>query len=1082
MQTNLAKLRVEGSSKVQRPSASKILKRKRLFRRLDASRKCTLVWVSGPAGSGKTNLVSSYIEDRDLDHIWYKVDSNDIDIASFFFNMAQACKKNGHKNNTLPVFTSENRLCIPEFSHKFFISLCSNFKERTVIVYDNYQILPEDIIFHELLVDAIDLLPENLQVVIISRQEPSSKFSRLKANRRINFLGWQDIRFTPKEFSEVVGRWGFEFLPEKIHDNIYKKMDGWIAGLLFMLAGTKKFNTNLQYIDNSIFEEIFSYFTEEVFNYLDDEIKSLLLYTSFLPVITPDLVYALTGDIRAGQTLSCLCRNNLFIEKFDQENGETYQYHPLFREYLQNIIVDLIAPEKITEIKRRTARLLLEEKQAEDAAELFFMARDYDRFIEIVVDQAPTLISEGRNALLEKWLTGIPAEKFQDNPWLSYWLGVCQQLSDPPKATGSFEKAFSIACDQKDRVCAYSALAGQVGSIIHQWHNFKELDPLLKWFKKHYDTDSEGLPCELRVQITSCMAEAAIIREPGNENLNKWITYSTKKVLGLKNTELSIQVYLVAADYFFWTGDRSSCMAVLEKIQIFSRSPRISSLSLLKSKCLEATMYAWFMADAEKCLQTVESALDIARATGIRTMDHHLYFAGAFGALIARRFNKMAEYLQKVETTLDNGRQHSFFCHHYLSAWYNITKGNFANGLEHAESAVRTALKTGHVFHKALGTFVLALVLFENGKFLKAGIKLRQFEKDIEKTNSRLMQYLYFFSKALHSLDIGKEEVGLKYLKRALNLGRREKYQGLLCWWNKSAMTRLSMKALEKKIEEQYVKDVICNQGIVPAISPVEIEQWPWPIKIFTLGRFEIVRDGKPVRFTGKAQQKPMAMLKALIALGGRAVSEEYLTEALWPDADGDMQHQSLATTLHRLRKILGSKDLIDFQGGHLSINSRYAWVDIWAFERLLSQAESEFKKEEEESVCLAAKYAEKAINLYKGGFLPQNSMDHWCFHLRERLKSRFLRGVTLLGRSYEKLDEREKAVDCYLYALEVDSMIEEFYQRLMICYHRMGRFADAVLVYKRCQKNLFNLLQVAPSSHTKSIYNNLLVKSVAPK
>ena len=83
--------------------------------------------------------------------------------------------------------------------------------------------------------------------------------------------------------------------------------------------------------------------------------------------------------------------------------------------------------------------------------------------------------------------------------------------------------------------------------------------------------------------------------------------------------------------------------------------------------------------------------------------------------------------------------------------------------------------------------------------------------------------------------------------------------------------------------------------------------------KNYALGRFEIVKEGTPLRFNGKAQQKPLAMLKALIALGGRNVSEFHIAEALWPDSDGDMQHQSLATTLYRLRQILGEKEMIEY-------------------------------------------------------------------------------------------------------------------------------------------------------------------------
>jgi len=341
---------------------------------------------------------------------------------------------------------------------------------------------------------------------------------------------------------------------------------------------------------------------------------------------------------------------------------------------------------------------------------------------------------------------------------------------------------------------------------------------------------------------------------------------------------------------------------------------------------------------------------------------------------------------------------------------------------------------------------------------------------------------MFLLSRAQFSSGLGKEDISIKYLRRAMQLGREESYQNVMCWLNHATMTRLSMKALDNNIEVAYVRSLVNRQGLVPASSPIEIEEWPWPVKIYTLGRFEIVRNGKAIRSSGKAQQKPLALLKALISLGGRGVAEFNLAEALWPDADGDMQHQSLATTLHRLRRILGEKDMVDYQDGHISLNPKYCWVDAWAFERLLSQAEIEARKNEKKSSLFAARYAEKAVELYKGNFLPQNNMDHWSIHMRERLKSRFLRGVSFLGRNLEKIEEREKAVEFYQKALETDPLVEEFYQRLMICYHRMDRVADSVLVFRRCLKNFDKVLNITPSTQTRALYNNLVAKQYAPR
>lgn len=72
------------------------------------------------------------------------------------------------------------------------------------------------------------------------------------------------------------------------------------------------------------------------------------------------------------------------------------------------------------------------------------------------------------------------------------------------------------------------------------------------------------------------------------------------------------------------------------------------------------------------------------------------------------------------------------------------------------------------------------------------------------------------------------------------------------------------------------------------------MESWPYPIKIHTLGKFEIIKDGRPLVFAGKVQKKPLEILKAVIAFGGRDVPVDTITDALWPDADGDLRKKYL--------------------------------------------------------------------------------------------------------------------------------------------------------------------------------------------
>jgi ATP/maltotriose-dependent transcriptional regulator MalT/DNA-binding SARP family transcriptional activator len=1066
-------------AKISRPKASKICLRERLFERLKYRDNTPVLWISGPAGSGKTTLVSSYIELQNIPCLWYKFDSKDVDLKYFYSNMKLAGKKASPHMSGIPELLPDYHNGIQEFNHNFFSTLFNNLAKPAVLVLENYQEIPEEIMLHDLLLEAFNVLPDDIRIIIISRKDPLIKFSRIRVNRKMSFLGWQDLRFTPREFLQVINSWGFEEIPEGLLSEIYRKLDGWIGGLLFMLDGANRYNTSIMHLGAGVLEDIFNYFSEEVYDYLDKELKYFLLTTSLLPNITPHLAQKLSEISHSEKILGCLHRSNLFIEKSFLTANDTFQYVPIFREFLLNKLEESSPPEKLNEIKCKAANILLSENKIEESAELLLRSKDWDGLINIINQHAPFLISQQRNKFLHVLLNRIPADKVQTDPWLQYWFGICQQYKNPLEAQKCFKNAFDASCELQNLRGSFTAWASLVRSIITEWNDFKQLDSLIDWLEARYHDEMENLCCDLRRSVSACMAEALMIRQPQSKDLLKWIEYATADAISSTDPDQGMQSYNVAADYYLWQGDHDKALLFLEKALKLSRSHRVSPLSVLITKCLEAQIYARYLADAKKCLETVEIGLDIAKSTGVHSVEHRLNALGAFGCLLNNNLTGAVKFLKKIELQIDTDSKHNYFWYYYLSAWIYILRGNSQQGLQFAHNAFNTAKASGHLLHKMLAHFVTAHGFFEKGDFREAASHLNTFGKIIRPINSSLLNYFFFLSKAYFSRDLGKEQIGIKYLKKAMKLGREKNYGKLMCWWNPKLLTRLSMKALEREIETPYVTELIREQGLTPVSSPIEIEQWPWPIKIYTLGRFEIVQGNTPLRFTGKAKQKPLAMFKVLIALGGRNVSEFQLAEALWPDADGDMQHQSLATTLYRLRRILGEKDMIEYQDGHLSINARYTWVDIWAFERLLSQAETEAGNGEEKSPYFAARYAERGINFYKGSFLPQNNMDYWSIHMRERLKSRFLRGVIFLGRNLEKIGEREKAVLHYHKALEIDPLMEEFYQRLMICYNRMGRNADAVRVFKRCENNLQRLLKVEPSVHTVAILKNLHGKTL---
>jgi two-component SAPR family response regulator len=331
------------------------------------------------------------------------------------------------------------------------------------------------------------------------------------------------------------------------------------------------------------------------------------------------------------------------------------------------------------------------------------------------------------------------------------------------------------------------------------------------------------------------------------------------------------------------------------------------------------------------------------------------------------------------------------------------------------------------------------------------------------------MKFLILLAKARFAIEERNNALGLLSLREAFALGREGGYVETFID-HPSTMAMLCAKALEAGIEVEYVQDFIRKRNLITEKQHFHLENWPWPLKIYTLGRFEILKDGEPVQFSRKVQQKPLSMLKALIAFGGKDVREDQIMDALWPEADGDMAYQSFATNLHRLRQLLGNERAVQRQGKRLTLDDRHCWVDVWAFSILLERADTQWKEGRTDG---AIKLMEKAIEIYKGPFLAQEIEKTWKISLSELLRNKFLRGIEKVGQYWQETNQWEKALECYLKGLEVDDLAEEFYQGLMNCYYSLGRIADVRMVYQRYRKT-FSAIELEPSAKIETLYKKM--------
>ncbi len=1058
-------------AKITAPQTSGTVVRDRLFSLLDEDTRRPVLWVGAPAGSGKTTLVASYLEGRRVPSLWYQCDEGDADLATFFHYMGLAVGQVAPRDAPLPSLTPEYLAGVSTFTRKFFETVFDRLLTALAppeagpgifIVLDNYQDVPVSAPFHEMIAIGLDLVPPGVKVVLISRDGPPAALARLQANDKLGQLAAEKLRFTRGESSQLV-RGRVPGLDGQGIEAIHVRAEGWAAGIILLLEQARIYGPGTA-ADPDL-EMVFDYFAGQILEPTAPATRRFLLETAFLPTIGVPFAERLTGMAAAGHILAELCRHNYFTERL-VGNGGDYRYHPLFRDFLMARAVAEMEAAELAMIRGRAARILSESGETEDAAALFADAGDWDGLVRLLTDWAGRLVREGRTQTLERFLRRLPQDTLAAHPSLLYWLGLCRMPFDIEESRTLLERAFHDFNVAGNATWALAAWAAVVDSIITEHNDYSKLDPWLAWL----DGLGDGLPAlapETERETVAYMLFGLTFRQPWHPRIGWW----RERAEALLRTDpdpagaLTVGARLLMHYTFF--GEIHQAEVLLRNVRPpASGSLGLRPLALVQWEVIRAIYAVLGSGSVADCLDAVKRGLRLSREHGIRHFEPMLLYYGAVSAALAGDEAGADHFLDEmVALKAGFNAMHQVY---YLSAlaWRDLLRGDFRAAGERMATVLSVTEGMGHTVNAMTNHVGLAQALFELGEKERAQAHLDQGRRLIG-ADSHWFEHAFLSTEAYFSFREGREEEGLASIGKALALGRRTGVTSYV-YWRPAVASLLCTKALAAGIERDYVQGLIRRQHLTPDPSCPAPEGWPWRLAIHTLGGFGILTDGEPLEFSRKTPRKPLELLKVLIAFGGRGVPVERVTDALWPDADGDLASKALETTLSRLRRLLGVDQCILSSARQLTLDPRSCWVDSLALEEVLGRSAASRGDE-------LPRLFRQAASLYQGPFLPADRDREWTVVRDEQLKNRFLSLVVAAAAHLQGREEWQSAADCYLKGLEADELVEGLYARLMLCYQKLGRRSEAVQLYRRCRHVLQTQLGIAPSPGTEAVYASLL-------
>lgn len=1024
--------------------------RERLFRLLDAQRRHRVVWVSGPPGAGKTTLVASYLGASTACSLWYHLDSGDSDPATLFYYLVQGIGGLSMRRSArLPLLTPEYLPDLEGFGRRFMRKAFTHLPAGALLVFDNYHEIAEASAVHRILNAAFAEVPDGSSVIVISRNPPPAVFARMQVADMLVTLGWEDLSLSVEETAAIAST-RVRDLRSEVVQAIHGQAGGWVTGVRLLLDRMESSEASEPLDQMDSLDAAFDYFAAEIFDDAGDEVRQVLLKTALLPRFTVAIAVAASGNERAGRILEELYRRRLFIER--RPGGEpTYQYHDLFRAFLCSQVRQRFSPEESASFARESARLLLGSNLAAEAFALFAQAQDWQPAEQLFVVHAPMLIAQGRWQTLESWGKVLPSARTKCNPWLHYWLGRSKTLVDPGSARRLLEQAYASFAARDDHVGELLSATAVLDALYFEVSAFQLIPPWLERVAQLVDAHGVELSIDDDLRVHATLMSRTHLAQPGPA-----LTRSVARVKQLlprcDDANLVLSVANMVHYYAGHALDSEANQTAMREAHRLLQRPELSADRL--------ALYWLAEGHAHYMFARYRKALDCFGRADVIIEEHGLVQRVLVAGAWRCQCEAASGDVRAAQATIARTECCIASDHGFISALFQWARsvvaaaaGDFEHSIELSMQAVEQNRQSGSPISYVLWLARLSYRLIAAGR-IEQGLELiatRCAEPEtVAYTHTGAALALV---RAWAALRNGDAALCHAALRDALTLARDPRQRLRLRPFS-VALEELLPLAFEQEIEPEAARALVAECSI-DAPNPL-LERWPWPVSIYTLGRFEVLVKQAPLQFGRKVPKRTLALLKAVIAFGGKGVPEQRLADALWPEQDGDAAHESLAAAVHRLRRLLCVEGVIVQSGNTLSLDPRRCFVDAWAFDRGLQRLEG----------------AQTALRLYRGSFLADDLDAQWSVSLRERLRGRFVRAVLGSAEGLEADGRYEEAIDLYARGLDADDLVESFYQGLMRCYRSLGRSAEARATYRRLCRTLAANIGVEPSVESRRLFD----------
>jgi ATP/maltotriose-dependent transcriptional regulator MalT/DNA-binding SARP family transcriptional activator len=1106
-----SKKNIHSRSHTLRSPENKIIPRLRLFNLLASNRDKKMILILGQAAQGKTTLASSFLAHEPQAHVWINLTAEDFAPVNLFFKWVQALQSTFTEKDLSPLLHLPSQTISPrpeDLLYRDWVrAAVQSIPNPLLIVLDGLDRLGDQAPSWKLLQILLEETPPEIRLFFLSRERPRLNLEKRMMSQEAFILTNDDLAFTLDEVMTFFKRNRPNLFTSEQLRTIHQTTQGWAGGLriLLELVGTQRGvqpdPERLDRILESLTHRAFEYFNEELFSTFSEARQEVLIRSSIFEDIELQTVKELFPDRNAEEFLENLVQRNLFVSiSFDRTNGRHYRFHQLFRDFLQEKFNSRYTKADQRHFLNQTADILEKTGDLEKALSLFLKAENFQQARALVKRIGLDLFKQGKTEVLARYLEIFPQDFFQNDPWLLFFLSLTRRWLEIEGNIERLKKALHLFERQKDEGGILLTLAYLIEALMLKGGSWKEILS----FIQRGETDPayehhEGLTYE-RTTLSYQIGMTHTIRG----NLLQGYRASQKAyLLAQKIGNDMIQgrslFDIIIAKTFL--GDYEQAEVLIKKMHTFSE--RIQAPDFRFYYYLSKTVLETFHGEEESSFSAIEKALMEVDSKGLHYWQPVAVMNQLFQAVYFDQFEKS----QRLGTFLLKAAERMGLP--FIKAVATLFLGvNFfrkdflAEAIEWLSRAVRllSADESRTEYHLHYALALRTLVLIHGSKTPPPDKELAQAINYFEAVQAPLFLAESYLIAALLASTQNRRDQVLEYLTAGTRLLLEKNYDHfmLIRGQEVALVSTLLLEYEVPKAQEcitgllakrygplikgemkklfNHPRSVVRERAreIYKAVHRTKVPL----LHLKTLGPFQVLRAGTPLKdeeWEGKVAKK---MLKAVLSYGSPRVPKDWLLETLWPEASPTSAERNFKTTLHRLRISLepemdeaAGSSYVHQKNNLVFLDEQLCRRDTDHFLSLVQQGRDEEKNGRFQE---ALSFFQEAERLYQGDFLTEDLYEIWILPRQEEMKRCFVEILFKLARLYQTRGSFRPAETCLRKIILNDPLNEEAYRKLMLHYSDHGHRNEALKVYEQCRQVLKSALDVSPDKSTTAIYKKL--------